>query len=78
MQRQEQHNTKTTTVTPTHLALAKERDRLAELPQHRADFGVIGGHDRGADLAAQLELGQQLLLLLAAAPARLFGVFSAV
>jgi hypothetical protein len=49
---------------PTHLPLSKERDRLAQRPQHRAHFGIICGHDSAADAPPQLKITQQLLLLL--------------
>ena len=58
-------------LSPTHLSLSEERDGLPQLPQHVPHFAILRRHQRGADLAAQLELGEQLLLLLLVPASRL-------
>lgn len=45
-----------------HLALPKQRDRLAQLAQHAPHVAVVGGHHGGLGLAPQLDLLHQLLL----------------
>ncbi len=60
--------------TRTHLALAKQGDGLAQRPQHLPHFAIVRRHDGRTDLAPQLKLLQQRLLLLALALAGLWGL----